>query len=139
MHLKSRTAKLVLSLGLPILASGVLASEIYRYTDEDGNVHFTDRPTGQGDEQRVAIDSQPTDSAAVQQRFNERYGKSDDTGAGSSNAETDDEEERQPTRAERQQAAAERRQECERLRGRLGGGRTGRCHRNQDYSRTQKR
>ena len=100
MQLKSRTAKLVLSLGLPILASGVLASEIYRYTDEDGNVHFTDRPTGQDDEQRLAIDSQPTDPAAVQQRFDERYGKSDDAGAGASNADAEDEEERKPTRAE---------------------------------------
>lgn len=119
MQLRLQKAGLVTFLGVSILASGALASEIYRYTDEDGNVHFTDRPTGESDEQLVRIDSQPTDNAAVQARFTERYGKSNDAATdGSAAVDETEEENRKPTRAERKQAAAERKQECERLRER---------------------
>lgn len=119
MQLRSRRAGLVAFLGVSILASGALASEIYRYTDEDGNVHFTDRPTGESDEQRVPIDSQPTDNAAVQARFTERFSNTDVAPAdGSATVDENEEENRKPTRAERQRAAAEREQECARLRER---------------------
>lgn len=40
------------------------ASEIYKWTDEEGNVHFSDRPTESAE--RLAIRSRPTDLARVQ-------------------------------------------------------------------------
>ena len=48
-----------------IAASSVFAGDIYKWTDEDGNVHYGDRPDGEQPE-RVAIDSQPTNPARVQ-------------------------------------------------------------------------
>ena len=46
-------------------ASGGFAKEIYKWTDEDGNVHYGDRPLGDEVEQ-VAISSKPTNPARVQ-------------------------------------------------------------------------
>ena len=40
-----------------------LSGEIYKWTDEDGNVHYEDRPTGD-DVQLVAVSSN-TDNSAV--------------------------------------------------------------------------
>ncbi len=38
-----------------LAASTVLADDIYRYTDENGTVHYVDRPTGAPSEQRVIV------------------------------------------------------------------------------------
>ena len=52
---------------LSIAATGTLfASEIYKWTDEEGNVHFVDRPTGAASEEHLAIRSRPTNPARVQ-------------------------------------------------------------------------
>jgi hypothetical protein len=42
-----------------------LASEIYKWTDAEGNVHYVDRPTGDPTEQRMSVISSRTDSASV--------------------------------------------------------------------------
>lgn len=42
------------------------ASEIYRFVDANGNVHYVDRPTGEPSEQRLDIVSSRTNNAAVQ-------------------------------------------------------------------------
>jgi len=47
---------------------GVSANEIYKWVDEDGNVHYEDRPSGAPTEQRLAMSYRSTDSGAVQQR-----------------------------------------------------------------------
>ncbi len=53
------------TLALSLAATGTLfANDIYKWTDEDGNVHFSDRPT-EGAE-HLAISSQPTDPARIQ-------------------------------------------------------------------------
>jgi hypothetical protein len=52
------------TLALTLAASTLLASEIYKWTDENGNVHYSDLPTE--DAQRVAIRSRPTDPSRVQ-------------------------------------------------------------------------
>ena len=63
---------LVLSVAA-LFASGLaIGSEIYRWTDENGNVHYVDRPTGQPDETRLDIYSSRTDNAAVQARLQAR-------------------------------------------------------------------
>jgi len=54
---------------LALMASGgVAANEIYKWVDEDGNIHYEDRPSGAASEQRLALSSKPTDNGAVQQR-----------------------------------------------------------------------
>jgi uncharacterized lipoprotein NlpE involved in copper resistance len=51
---------------LAVMAAGTAtAGDIYKWTDEEGNVHFGDRPDGEVPE-KVAIQSRPTDSARVQ-------------------------------------------------------------------------
>ena len=56
-----------------LFASGLaVGSEIYKWTDTDGNVHYVDRPTGQPDEQRLDIYSTRTDNAAVYARVQAR-------------------------------------------------------------------
>jgi hypothetical protein len=49
-----------------------MASDIYRYTDADGNVVYLDRPTAAPGGERVNITSRPTDTAALQVRAQAR-------------------------------------------------------------------
>ena len=57
----------VIALALSIAPIGTLsASEIYKWTDEDGIVNFFDRPSGAAGEEHLAIRSQPTDPSLVQ-------------------------------------------------------------------------
>lgn len=51
---------------------GTFANEIYKYTDADGNVHYTDRPSGESNEERMQVSYNRTDSAAVQSRVETR-------------------------------------------------------------------
>jgi len=51
------------------MASGLaVAGEIYKWTDEDGNVHYEDRPVGKTDMEHVDIVSRSTDNSVVQAR-----------------------------------------------------------------------
>jgi len=47
------------------MAGTAIAGDIYKWTDEEGNVHFGDRPLGEQPE-RLAIQSKPTDPAKIQ-------------------------------------------------------------------------
>ncbi len=50
---------------LAFAATGIAtAGDIYKWVDEDGNVHYGDKPVGNQTE-RLAIESQPTDSARI--------------------------------------------------------------------------
>ena len=51
-----------------IAASASMAGEIYKWTDEQGSVHYEDRPEGGEKVERVDIVSHNTDNAAVQAR-----------------------------------------------------------------------
>jgi hypothetical protein len=58
---------MVFAFALSMAATGTLfASEIYKWTDEEGNVHYSDLPTGAAGEEHLAIRSRPTDPARVQ-------------------------------------------------------------------------
>ena len=59
MNRKILTAMLVFSFAVAGYAN---AANIYKWTDEDGNVHYTDKPVDQSSEV-VAISSRPTDNA----------------------------------------------------------------------------
>ena len=59
---------------LAVSAAGMaFASNIYKWTDEQGNVHYGDRPTGDASEERLAISSRPTDPSKVQTRVQAAY------------------------------------------------------------------
>jgi hypothetical protein len=61
----------VIALALSIVATGtLLASEIYKWTDPEGNVHFSDIPT-MGSE-HLSIRSRPTDPARIQAQAQSR-------------------------------------------------------------------
>lgn len=95
-------------------SGGVLASEIYKWTDEDGNVHYEDRPSGAATEQRLALSYRRTDSSSVQKRvdaFAERQVARNEARA-AADAEADEAEN---ARAE----AEEDRKKCENYRAQL--------------------
>lgn len=61
-----RYLAIAVALTLAVTTAGTaVAGDIYKWTDEDGNVHFEDRPAGEEPE-RLAIRSKPTDPARVQ-------------------------------------------------------------------------
>ncbi len=57
-----------------LLASGfAMGGEIYKWVDENGNVHYEDRPVGEGEIERVVdIRSRNTDDAVVAARVYEQ-------------------------------------------------------------------
>jgi hypothetical protein len=61
-----------LLLGFAIIAltlcGGAVANEIYKWTDEEGNVHYRDRPMGAPSEVRLGISYNRTDSTVVEQQ-----------------------------------------------------------------------
>lgn len=96
------------------VAGGAAANEIYKWTDEEGNVYYEDRPSGAATEERLSISSRPTDNAAVQKRVQRRV-----------DAQTAREEAESQAAAAREEAAAnaayeaERKEKCDRSRARL--------------------
>jgi hypothetical protein len=53
-----------------LMASGMtVAGEIYKWTDDDGNVNYTDRPTDDVELEQLAVVSKDTDNSAVQARL----------------------------------------------------------------------
>lgn len=58
---------LLLTLTTATLAAGTVAADVYKYKDEKGNVHYTDKPPELPAE-RLNVKSQRTDTVAVQER-----------------------------------------------------------------------
>jgi len=62
-----------LLVGFAVLAltasGGVAANEIYKWTDEDGNVHYEDRPSDAVRAERLAMTYKPTNSTALDKRM----------------------------------------------------------------------
>lgn len=96
------------------LSAGAMANEIYKWTDEDGNVHYEDRPTGAPTEERLQMTYNRTDSGAVQQRVQAHVEARNARAEARSAAE----ESRQEAAADAA-AAEERTQKCEKARARL--------------------
>jgi hypothetical protein len=97
-----------------LLASGVVvASEIYKWVDEEGNVHYVDRPTGQPDETRLDIFSARTDNSAVQARVQQR--QENRAAAAQVASEAPPEMSEEDLRAEQQK----RQEQCQTYRARL--------------------
>ena len=98
-----------------LLASGLaMGGEIYKWVDENGNVHYEDRPTGEGNVQRVAeVRSRNTDTAAVAARVDSQ--RKARAAARQVESEAPEEMSKEELRAE-QQARHER---CESYRAKL--------------------
>lgn len=90
-----------------------LANDIYKWTDEDGNVHYVDRPSGDASEVRLAIRSRPTDPSKVQARVQSRYERA------AAAEEAAAAEPAGPSEEELQAQAEERAQRCEAYKARL--------------------
>ena len=61
-----RYQAIAITLMLAMATAGTaIAGDIYKWTDEDGNIHFADKPIGEQPE-RLAIQSKPTDPAKIQ-------------------------------------------------------------------------
>lgn len=96
------------------MAGGAHASEIYKWVDEDGNVHYGDRPTGEPGVERMAIASRPTNRENVDSGVAARLER-----------EAQREESREAAAAEKQRdeelqaEAAERAEKCTTYRDRL--------------------
>ena len=56
---------LVLVVSAAALTTSAFAGEIYKYVDDEGNVHYVDRPSGESGEERMAITYSGTSNAAV--------------------------------------------------------------------------
>ena len=112
--MKARQIALTCAVAAMTLSSGALANEIYKWTDEDGNVHYEDRPRGEATEERVDMTYHRTDSGAVNQRIQARLDREADRDEAKSVAAAAEDE-----AAEKAAAAAERTKACERARARL--------------------
>ena len=56
---------LVLVVSAAALTTSAFAGEIYKYVDDEGNVHYVDRPSGESGEERMGITYSGTSNAAV--------------------------------------------------------------------------
>jgi hypothetical protein len=94
--------------------SASYADEIYKWTDEDGNVHYEDRPSEVYAGERLQMSYNRTDSANVQQRVQAQQ----DSTAARSEARAEREAEKVTT-AENRAAAEENAAKCEKYRAQL--------------------
>lgn len=97
-----------------LLAGSAMAGEIYKYVDEDGNVHYGDRPTGEATEQRMAVVSRGTSSASVDAQI-DQLRESDAERAEARKLREVEEQEAADARAEAEERAAK----CQENRARL--------------------
>ena len=95
------------ALVVAISAAGALfAGEIYKWTDEEGSVHYSDRPVASGNAERMDIRSRPTDAARVQAEVQAR------ADARAEHTEQEAAAPRGPSAEELQAQAREREEKC---------------------------
>ena len=104
---------LTLSIAALIASGTTVASEIYEWTDDAGNVHYEDRPTGQAYELRRDVRSARTDNSAVLAQIQAR--REARAAAKQVAAEAPQEMSKEEVRAEQQK----RQQQCQMYRDRL--------------------
>ncbi len=95
-------------------STDLYADEIYKWTDEEGNIHYEDRPSGSPSEQRLQFSYNRTDSAEVQKRVQARH---DMTSARQDARE--EAAEKDQTRGEEQAAADQKVANCQQYRAQL--------------------
>lgn len=73
MKRKNSTVCVLLLAALVTSAPGaLLAGQIYKWTDDDGVVHFGDRPSGADSETVILLTTEPTDRTQAQARVQSR-------------------------------------------------------------------
>ena len=102
-----RYQTIAITLMLAMATAGTaIAGDIYKWTDEDGNVHFGDKPIGEQPE-RLAIQSKPTDPAKIQAMAQARSQAATKAAEEAAAAEPEG-----PSPEELQAEADERKQKC---------------------------
>ena len=51
-----------------VISASAFADEIYKWTDEDGNVHYVDRPSGEASEERLQFTYNRTNTESLDNR-----------------------------------------------------------------------
>jgi len=110
MNIKATALALTLAM---TFAGTVFASEIYKWVDEDGSVHYGDRPTGAASEEHLSISSRPTNPAVVQARVVTRLS------AQTAKAEAEANAPKGPSEEELRAEARDRAEKCSTYRQRL--------------------
>lgn len=96
------------------ISTGAFANDIYKWTDENGNVHYEDRPSGEASEQRLQFSYNRTNAEAVQGRVQHRQ----DT-ANTRREAKEEAEAAELTAADERAAAKQKLAQCESYRTRL--------------------
>ena len=109
-----KTMILFITAALAFSASAV-AGEIYKWTDEDGNVHYEDRPDGK-EVERVAVSSRSTNNSAVRASNDARRAREDARSDARSQRDLD-----KQRAAEEELLAADRAEKCQESRSRMEG------------------
>ena len=110
----SRYPAILLASTALAMACVASAGEIYKWTDEEGNVHYVDRPTGDPTEQRLDVISSATNSDAVRAGITARHERQNARAEARAKAA-----EEQKLAAEERAQEEQRQQKCAQLRERL--------------------
>lgn len=108
-----RKTLILFTMASTAFGTAAVASEIYKWTDEQGNVHYEDRPTVE-EVERVAINSSRTNNSSVRASIDAR--RASQSAREEANAKREEEERKAEELA---QITAEREQKCEESRARM--------------------
>lgn len=96
------------------ISTGAFADDIYKWTDENGSVHYEDRPSGDPSEQRLQFSYNRTNAKSVQDRVEHQQD------VANTRREARDEAEAADRNAEEERAAAEQKlAQCDSYRAKL--------------------
>jgi hypothetical protein len=107
-----RKTMIMITTAALVFSGTAVSGEIYKWTDEDGNVHYEDRPTG--DDVELVAFSSNTDSAAVRASISAR--RANETARKDARNKRDEDSQ---TAADEQLIAAERVKRCQDSRTRM--------------------
>ena len=96
------------------VSTATFADEIYKWTDEDGNIHYEDRPSGAASTERLQFSYNRTDNSAVQARVQTQRDATSSRRQAREDAASD-----QQTAQENRAAAEERQAQCQSYRAQL--------------------
>lgn len=109
MRFRSMLAAFALTIAAPGMPT---ATEIYKWVDDDGVVHYVELPTGAPGEEHLPIRSRPTNAAAVQASVRARQA------ARAREAEAEANAPQGPSEEEVQAEARQRQEQCNKYRDR---------------------
>ncbi len=96
------------------VSTATFADQIYKWTDEDGNIHYEDRPSGAASEERLQFSYNRTDNSAVQARVQTQRDATSNRRQARQNAAND-----KQTAQESRAAAEEKQAQCQSYRAQL--------------------